>query len=318
MAGVMQGPVPVQPGTPGVTLNQVQNGNIPSNVLPSWAEGMTASRNALGLPTTVGSAASSGPDYASEFAKSLAQSRAAIAAQMGAALHEIQQNAAAGQNEVNAFGPNLQALYNNEVGSNNALAHSADAAMSAGGIKDIQSATHSTNPINAAGGMANVFAQGAVPLLHQGVSAQADAQRNALAIAQSQADQSLADQQRQFDAQQLAGQQGLQRQEALYDYEHGQSPYASSVSSNPLALEQGKSVQAGLDKLGITSFTADQLPAIRQTPQYQFIKSQAGTSQFQKAVQDMARMPGHAAILDALVADGIVPTQLWSYSKPGQ
>lgn len=301
--------------TPTADLNKYKTPaeQGPTNVLafqhPKTAGyGSTAGTTLPGGPTGI----ESNP-YIANFQKSLAASRGAIAAQIAAAMHEIGTNEAAGRQEVSAFGENLGQMNADEHSSLNALAAGADKAAAAGGLQSYTSAKGTTNPIGAAGDMATHFAQGAVPLLQQGVGAQAQAQTNALQMYGMQLNAQLDAELRGFDAQQssdIAG-RNFAREQGDTSFQHQMtlqelSQQQSGSTGNPILDQHFKDQQTLLDKGGIDSFTADQVPALRKSPQYSYLKGITDPKQRALAAAQEERL-GHKNVVDLARLDGLIP-----------
>lgn len=269
--------------------------------------------------STAGSTLPPGPTgiennpYIANFQKSLAASRGAIAAQIAAAMHEIGTNQAAGKADVNAFGASLGQMNADEHTSLNALAGSADKAAAAGGLQSYTSAKGTTNPLGAAGDMATHFAQGAVPLLQQGVNAQAQAQTNVLQQYGMQLNAQLDAELRGFDAQQASdiAQRNFAREQGDTQFGHQLtlaelSQQNQPGTGNPILDEHFRNQQNLLDKGGVDSFTADQVPALRQSPQYAYLKGITDPKQRALAAQQVERL-GHKDVTDLARLDGLIP-----------
>lgn len=308
-------PVHAHPAAPGSLLAL---GAGPSAGQYPGARAVDDPRNVPSLYGTATTAPAAGPTgveanpYISAFQKSLAASRGAIAAQMAAAMNEINSNAAAGHAMTAQLPGQFSSLNQTEGNNLNALASAADAAMGKGGLASFTPASATTDPLAAAGTMATQFDVGAVPLIQQGVTAQQAAQRNALAIAQAQAEAQLQQQQMQFDQSQAAALQQHQWDRQSQAAQYGQEQHmANKQQKNALDLtflkstatpsgpeaQHMKAQQTALDKAGVDSFTSDQIPALRSSAQYQFLASITDPNQLQHALDDYARM-GHQSVVD--------------------
>lgn len=250
--------------------------------------------NALAVPTVTPPAATPGAAYQAQFAKSMAAARGAVSAQMAAQLAEIQAAQAAGGKMAGAMPGQYNALQGAENTSLSGIAADADKGAAATGIKSLGSASGETDMIGKAGGLASAFEAGQAPLLKQGVDATATVNKNALAVAQLQANEQLDQQQAQFDQSQAA-----QAEQERYNTQQNETQWARDPN-NPdspsykaaLTLKglnpdgtltdaatknaAAQAAQAQLQKDGVTAFTGAQASQVRNNATYRYINDQTG------------------------------------------
>lgn len=268
---------------------------VPPNIMAGEEHAGTP-QNALAMPVATLQPPAVGPsaEYNAQFAKSMAAARGALAAQMANQLAEIQAAQAAGTKMAGAMPGQYNALQGAENKSLAGIAASADKGAAATGIKSLGSAAGETNMIGNAGGLASAFEAGQAPLLAQGVGATAAMNRNALAIAQAQANEQLDEQQASFDAQRAAAadQERFQQQQQELawsrDPNNPESPsYKAALTLKGLnpdgtltkeaqANAATQSAQDQLDKDKITAFTGAQAHTVRTGPTYKFIDQATG------------------------------------------
>lgn len=305
MAGVAA-PAAGSPATSAVpTVNALA---IPPNIMRGEQQAGTPF-NAL-EPTNVAAAghptapaamapqAAAGPatDYAQQYAKSMAAARGAIAAQMASQMAEIQAAQSSGQRLASGMTGQYDTIQAGENRSLSQLAHEADAGAGATGIKSLGTAGNETGYIGAAGQQATDFAKSGVPMLQEGINLNASSARNALAVASTQANEQLDEQQAQFQASQAAQQEQERystQQNALAWSRSPENPDSPSYKAaltlkglNPDGTPTDKAMaqaeQENLTKQNVTSFTAAQAGHVRNTPMYKYLASQlkGGTSGF--------------------------------------
>lgn len=316
-------------GPTGPALNQPGATPNMANVLAYQHPGSNPMAPGAGTGSGVishAAPAAAGNPYMSAMPAALAQARANIAAQYALAAGSVDAAQRAGANMAGQLPGQYGAANAVEGTTLRNLAAGTTQAATRGGLGLTRGISSTTNDIGASGDMATGFAQGAVPLIQQGISARGTAQRNALQIQRGQSESELAmkeaeyqqaqqdrERQRQYDIQDQLTQRKFERERSEEDFRRTltlkqlESDANGSLggSVNPLQMQSWKSQQDLLNKGNVTSFTADQIPAIRESPQYQLIVS-LDPEQRQRAAEQFLRTPGHRAVIDLARLDGLV------------